>query len=120
MQQLPGDALAEVVAELTDAGIRATTEPKNFQIPGALVVPGTIDFDILGDDAYSMVIDIYLLPRKNGTHIQAMNDAAEMLIKLRTVFEVPNAEPISISLPNLSTDPVPGLLISLQATITKD
>jgi hypothetical protein len=113
-----GDALQEVVDTLTAAGVPASTEPGELDLPGAFVVPGVINFDLLSGDDYSMVIDIYLLTPNNGA-IEAINSLQDMLVKVRTVYGVPNAEPMSLPLGN-GQEALPGLLISLQATITKD
>lgn len=119
--QLIGDALSEVVEELKATGINATTEPSKVNLPGALVVPGLISFDILDEDTYSAVIDIYLLTNGNKGSIQSMNELQGLLNKFRTIYQIPEAEPISIQIPNIGgPDPVPGLQVSLQATITKD
>lgn len=118
--QLPGDALQEVVDALQDAGINATTEPKKLQLPGALVIPGTLEFDLLDSENYSFNIDIYLLTSEKGS-VHSMNDLQALLNKARTKYSFPNAEPISLTLPNIGgPDPVPGLLIALQATITEE
>ena len=119
---LYGDAIAEIVQGLKNAGINATAEPSKLHLPGALVVPGTMTFDILDADNFSAEIDIYLLTSNKGS-IQSLNDLQELLTKFRTAFQAVEAEPISLNLPNAtggSPDPVPGLQLTLQATITKD
>lgn len=119
---LYGDALQEVVTALDNAGVTSTTEMSQVQLPGALVVPGTMTFDYLDGDNFSANIDVYLLVRNNGS-VQSLNDLQDLLTKFRTVFDAIEAEPISLSLPNAtggSPDPVPGLQLTLQATITKD
>ena len=69
---------------------------------------------------YSAQIEIYLLTSNKGT-VQSFNDLQEMLDKLRSVHDIPEAEPISVPLKNIAgPDPAPGLFITLQATVTKD
>lgn len=117
---LYGDAVAEIVQSLENAGISATAEPAKLHLPGALVIPGTMTFDILDADDYSADIDIYLLTSNKGS-VQSLNDLQELLTKFRSVFQVVEAEPISLNLPNIGgNDPVPGLQLTLRATITKD
>lgn len=117
---LYGDALAEIITGLKNAGINATSEPSEIQLPGALVVPGIMSFDLLDGDNYSAVFEINLLTANKGS-IQSLNDLQALLTKFRTQFQAVEAEPISLILPNISgSDPVPGLLLTLQATITKD
>ena len=114
-----GDALEEIETALQNAGLRATTEPSKLHLPGALIVPGTMSFEILDQEDYVASIDIYLLTANKGS-IRSLNDLQDMLTILRGVFVIPEAEPITLDLNNISKDPIPGLLINLQATITKD
>lgn len=114
------DALQEVVERLDAAGITSTTEPSQLQLPGALVEPGLITFDHLDPDTFSADINIYLLTRNNGS-VQTLNELQELLQKFRTVFEPLEVQPMSLPLANTAgANPVPGLLITLQTTITKD
>lgn len=115
-----GDALAEIVATLKGAGIHATTELAQAQLPGAIVIPGPMSFDILDGDNYSAFIEIYLLTSNKGS-VQSLNDLQTLIEKFRSVYQVVDAEPVSLTLPNIAgNDPVPGLLVNLQATITKE
>ena len=115
-----GDALAEIVTGLRNAGINATSEPAKVQLPGAIVEPGLLTFDLLDGDNYSAQFNVYLLTSNKGT-VQSLNDLQDLLTKFRSVFQVVEAEPISLPIPNIGgPDPVPGLLLTLQATITKD
>ncbi|WP_064722255.1 hypothetical protein [Paenarthrobacter nicotinovorans] len=114
-----GDALDEIVTGLINAGINATSEPKKLQLPGAVVEPGTMTFDLLDGDNYSAEFNVYLLTANKGT-VQSLNDLQDMLTKFRSVFQVIEAEPLSLVVPAGGPDPVPGLLLTLQATITKD
>lgn len=114
------DAMQEIVDKLDSAGIVSTTEPSQLQLPGALVVPGLLTFDFLDGETFSANFEIYLLTRNNGS-VQSLNDLQDLLTKFRTVFDPLEAAHISIPLTNVAgPDPVPGLLITLQATITKD
>lgn len=114
-----GDALQEIVTSLKNVGLRATTEPSKLQLPGVLVVPGIITFDYLDQDNYSAVVDVYLLTSNKGS-VQSLNDLQDQLALFREVYASLEAEPVTLALSNLSTDPVPGLLLNLQLTITKD
>lgn len=117
---LYGDAIAEIVTGLKNAGINATTETANLQLPGALVVPGVMAFDRLDGEDYSAEVSIYLLTSNKGS-IQSLNDLQALLAKCRQVFPIPEAEPISLALPNVSgPDGSPGLLINLQIEITEE
>lgn len=113
-----GEALADIVDQLNAAGMRATTEPNEVQTPGVLVIPGVMTFDYLDHENFSAQFDVYIVTSNNGT-IQSINDLQDELAVFRTVFQALEAEPVMVPLPNYN-DPVPGLLITLQATITKD
>lgn len=115
---LYSDALQEVVDSLKAAGLKATQEQNQVQLPGALVVPGTLTFDSLDSDVYSAEINIYLLTTNKGSK-KSMDDLQELLAKARTVYEFPEAQPISLELLNVSgPDPIPGILVVLEATIS--
>lgn len=114
-----GDALKDIVSQLDTGGINATTDLATLQLPGALVVPGTIQFDYLDPDNYSASVDIYLLTSDRGS-IESLNDLQDLLVKFREVFSVQEAEPIALPAPNHGADPLPGLLLNLALTITKD
>lgn len=111
-----GDALEEIADSLRQAGLRATTDPVKIQLPGVLVMPGTMRFNHL-DGSFEAVIEIYLLTANKGTSA-SLNDLQDLLNKLRSVYSIPSAEPISVPLKNLSPDPVPGLLVNLQTVIS--
>jgi hypothetical protein len=115
---LIGDALQEVVDTLNAAGVSASTEINGVEYPGAFVVPGEISYDILSGDDFSMIIEIYLLTRNNGA-LENINVLQDMLSKVRSVYGVPNALPLSLEIVK-GQGALPGLLINLQATITKD
>lgn len=114
-----GDALQDLVSQLDAGGITATTELATLQLPGALVVPGTLQFEYLDPDNYSANVDVYLLVADHGS-IESMNDAQDLLTKFRAIFKVLEAEPIALPAPNHGADPLPGFLVTLALTITKD
>lgn len=114
-----GEALSEVVARLEAAGVEASVDAGQLVFPGAFVVPGMITFPYLDKSTYEMNIDIYLLTTDNGG-IDAIEKLQDLLDKVQTVFDVPEAEPISLPVGQYAGNPLPGLLISLKTTITKD
>lgn len=114
-----GDALEEIVQTLRDAGIPATTEAASVQLPGALVVPGTITFDRLSTGEYGAVVEVYLLTSNKGA-VQSLNDLTKLLAQFRGVFDVGQAEPITIQLQAAGPDPAPGLRIELNLDITQE
>lgn len=114
-----GDALADIETAFKNVGINATTETQKLQLPGVLIIPGRMHFDRLDFDTYSADVEVYLLTSNKGS-VQSMNDLQELLLKVTSVFTIEEAEPISLQLSNLSPDPLPGLLVNLDVTISKD
>lgn len=113
------EALSEVVTRLEAAGVEASADAGKLVFPGAFVVPGMITYPYLDKSTFDFQIDIYLLTVDNGA-IDAIDKLQDLLEKVQTVFDVPEAEPISLPVGQIAGVPLPGLLISLQTTITKD
>lgn len=112
------EALADIVGSLTTAGITTTAEPNNLELPGALILPGPIEFAYLGAEDYDMTFEVYLVTRSHSTQVEIMEDLQDLLEKFRTVYAIKEVQPMA--LPNPTGSPIPGLLINLTATITKD
>lgn len=112
------EAVTGVVSELNIAGINATAEPAELSLPGALVMPGNIDFTLLSADSYEMDFEVYLVTRSQRTQKEVLDDLQELLDTFREVYPVKTAQPIA--LPYSNGSPIPGLLIQFTATITKD
>lgn len=108
------DALIEIVASLNDAGIYATAEPASMELPGAIVLPGVIEFNRLA--GFDMTFEIYLVTKQHRTQAEVMDDLQELLEKFRTVYQIPDAQPVA--LPQTTGSPLPALLINLTANIT--
>lgn len=116
---LYGDALQEIVTALDNAGIAATTEMAQLQLPGALVVPGAISFDFLDLENYSAIVDVYLVTADQGS-VESLNALQGLLTKARTVFNFLEAEPVRLPVKNSAPDAIPALLLTLEVTITKE
>lgn len=110
-------AINEIVDSLKAAGIAATAEPSNLELPGILVMPGLIEFPYLDGEQFDIEFNLYLLVRAKGG-VENWIDLQLMLQKLRGVYEIPEALPVSVPLPNHATDPVPALLVTLKTTIS--
>lgn len=113
-----GDALEQIVSELDAGGIIATADASKIQLPGALVVPGMVTFNRLDPDTYEATVDVYLLTADRGS-LESLNDLQDLLQTFRQIFDVLEAEPLSLQVPNYP-NPLPGLVISLNLEITKD
>lgn len=110
-------ALNDIVTALKAAGIAATAEPSKLELPGILVMPGLIEFPYLGDTTFDVEFNLYLVIKPKGG-VENWVDLQIILQKLRGVYQIPDALPVSVPLPNHSTDPVPALLVTLKTTIS--
>lgn len=112
-----GDALDEVVAQLTAAGITATTDPAAADLPGAIVYPARIDFDRLGGDGFDMDVDVVLVARQ-----LVGRDAVDQLDTLVSAFRAwcPAVEftAVSVALTSQAADPLPALRATLPVEVT--
>jgi hypothetical protein len=64
-----------------------------------------------------MEFNLYLVVAPKGG-VENWVDLQTLLQKLRSVYQIPDALPVSVPLPNQSTDPVPALLVTLKTTIS--
>lgn len=114
--------ISEVITELVDSlqavDINATAEPADLELPGALVLSGDIEFAYLGAESFDMDFEIYLVCPAHKTQADVMDDLQDLLNKFRSVYPIKDAQPIA--LPRNTGSPIPGLLITLPVTITKD
>lgn len=110
-------ALNEIVGALKAAGIAATAEPSQLELPGILVMPGLIEFPYLDETRFDIEFNLYLVVQPKGG-VENWIDLQTNLQKLRGVYQIPEALPVSVPLPNHSTDPVPALLVTLKTTIS--
>lgn len=103
------DALEGVVKALTDAGINATTDPRDITIPGAWVTVHDItDPRLCGD--FTVRADVFLIATDNGAPLA--NDAVgELLDTVADVltFDEP-VTPVVATPPGLA--PLPALVIT--------
>lgn len=111
------EAINELVDNLKAAGIAATADPARLELPGVLVMPGTLAFPYLDGTQFDMEFNLYLLVNPKGG-VENWVDLQDLLTKLRSVYEIPEALPVSVPLPNQNTDPVPALLVTLKTTIS--
>lgn len=102
-------ALDRIVAALTEAGIAATTDPRDLQIPGAWVTVHDItDPTLCGE--YSVRADVCLVAADNGAPFEV--DALGQLLDLAytaVTFDEP-VRPMTVTPPGLA--PLPALVIT--------
>lgn len=115
---LLGDALTEFVALLVEGGVNAVEDPRDLNLPGVWVTISEIDFDALSGEQYSLAFDCYLITLDTGTG-PALNKLGSMLGDLQSaVHQNVSAQPITVTMPNQSADPLPALLVTIPTTIT--
>lgn len=110
------EAINELVDSLKAAGIAATAEPSRLELPGILVMPGTLEFPYLDQTQFDMEFNLYLLVTPKGG-VENWIDLQGLLVKLRSVYDIPEALPVSVPLKD-RTEPVPALLVTLKTTIS--
>lgn len=111
------EALDGIIENLKAAGLAATDSPPRVQLPGALVLPGDIEFKYLDNESFNMTFQIYLLTSNKGS--QSLDDLQTALEKFRSVYVISEARPVSLPLPQYP-EPCPALAITLPLRITKD
>lgn len=111
------EALNEIVALLVAADVAATADPTRLELPGVLVMPGTIEFPYLDGSQFDMEFNLWIMARDKGA-VETWIDLQVLLQKVRGVFEIVDAIPINRPLANQSSEPVPALLVTLKTTIS--
>lgn len=114
-----GNALNDIAELVTAAGVPAAVDARNLSLPGAWVNPGTVSFDTLDADKAAMRFDVYLVAPDHGA-IHSLNELGRMLSQLRDQLPVGEAQPVMVNLPNHGADPMPALLITIDAELTED
>lgn len=113
-----GDALQEIADELIAHGIPATTEASQLQTPGVLVTPGPMKFNRQHSHTLEAVVELYLITG-NKPAPQALNDLSTLLMQVRQVYAVGEAEPLTMTLQATGADSVPCLRTELTVEITE-
>ena len=105
-------ALDALAAELTAAGVEASTDPTKIPVPGAWVTVENLNPERLCGD-FTVTAAIYLIARDTG-HTPALADLTVMLDRTSEVLPaLTTAQPDSVSLPGF-TGPLPALRTTAQ------
>lgn len=98
------DALAD---RLTAAGVNASTDPTQIDVPGAWVTVETLNPERLGGD-FTVTAAIYLIARDTG-HTPALADLSTMLARTaEIVTAIGETRPDTVALPGFA-GPLPAL-----------
>lgn len=114
-----GAGAAQLVELLESAGITAYLDPRDLEPPCAWVAPGTISTaGGLALDELEVAWRVYLIA-SGGLDVPGQLDELGRLLPLALgVLGPVDAEPVGVSLPNLAPDPLPGLQLTVDTTLT--
>lgn len=105
------DRALELVEALKARGAKATTDVRQVEMPGFLVVPvPTYAFELL-DNAATVTWSVWALVRSPGD-LRAAHELEALVATAVTALDVESAEPGSYALPG-ATDPYPAYQINL-------
>lgn len=111
------EAALDLAGQIEALGVPCAVDPRDMELPSALLDVGPIVFDALDADSYSVTWDLYLIARNNGPE-EALDVLGDMLAKLRVPFKLPGADPLTLTLPNHGADPMPALVVRLETRVT--
>lgn len=114
-----GAACQAVAQMITDAGVPAVTDERDLNLPGALVGPANVSFEVLDATSYVAAWDVWLVTIDNGAG-PALDELGDMLAKVRAVVQVDEARAQAVVLANHGADPLPALTFTLTTQITED
>ena len=103
------DCLQLVADTLTAAGVQTTPDPQALNLPGAWLVPNTLDTAIaLSGNRADVAIDVYLITSNLGASAD-MKTLDHMAGIAGPALDITTWVPAAISLANQSPDQLPAL-----------
>lgn len=116
-----GTAAAQLVELIEAAGVKATTDTRGLNLPGAWVTATGLDYERMAGTVGRF--SVFLVARDNGPRaaldaLSTMSEQLRMLPELAPA--ITEATVIAISLPNHGADGLPALQIDLELDITED
>lgn len=97
-------------------GINAVTDPRNLELPGAVVMPETIVANRLAAGVLDIDWEVYLVAPDTEN---PFNILGEMLETISQHYLLANVQVQSLTLPNHSPDPLPALNFTLRLEYSK-
>lgn len=113
-----GAALVEFVELLTAANVNAVADPRDLELPGIWVTINQVDFAALSGERYEMAFDCYLIAMDNGVPASLDQLSDQLTALTAAVNGNVSAQPITVTMPNHSADPLPALLVTITTEIT--
>ena len=96
----------DTVTDLTDAGIRATTDPRKVNVPAVLVLPPRLDLDVAcGGTATCQAMAI----TRGPGNADAWKSLDDLVGKVAGVVDLESIEPTSYALDDTSALPAYAL-----------
>lgn len=112
-----GTATAELVAMIEAAGLNATADPRDLELPGVWVSPALIDYDRLDGDVYAGSWELYLIAPDNGPTV-SLDILSDLATVVRRVLPFGEARSVSVQLSNHSPDPLPALQVTIELEVS--
>ncbi|QXG07725.1 hypothetical protein [Curtobacterium phage Penoan] len=107
------ECVQHVADMLTAAGIPATGDPRDLNLPGAWVEPATVAFDTFDAQQAEVTMSVHLVTPDNGP-MASMSALSDMLLTVRGLgLRMANITTEGITLTNHSPDPLPALTFSV-------
>jgi len=114
-------ALDQVAAALTLAGLdNVAVDPRDLDLPGALIAPASVSFDTFDQSTYTLVVDVALVAPDHG-HRGGLETLGKLVDQLRAA-----AGPLGeltaalATLPNHGPDPLPAFTTTITTTIREE
>lgn len=113
------DATGDVVELVTAAGLEATDDPRNLNLPGCWVTPAAIQFDRMAGTTGSW--ELYLVAPDTGPR-ESLRTLDGMLRQLRGALgaSITGARVAGVNLANHGGGDLPALQVSIELEITED
>lgn len=111
-------AVEAVTSQLTAAGVVATGDPRDLNLPGAWVEPSTVEFDTLAADQAEVTLRVHLVVPDNGP-MPSMDALGDMLMIARRIgYRMINITTEGVTLQNHGADPLPALSFDVAVTVS--
>ena len=97
------ESLAQLAAQLTSQGLPTVTDPRNLEVPGAVISATSIQFPYLDANTVEISCEVTALALPNGEELTTLMEYAKIMNRLSHT----GVDLGTITLPNISPDPLP-------------